>query len=95
MSVYSELERLNSKSFERLEPLIVAVSKEDVPDKEIICFDDMMIEEKLREVESKMPRIIQVKQGFENPVRCGKCKYCKTTKKVQSMTHYLDLLEGA
>ena len=95
MAIYSEIEKRSSKSFERLEPLIVAVSKEDIPDKEIICFDEANLEQKLMEIEQSMPRIIQVKNGQVDPVRCGKCTYCRKTKQVQSMTHYLDLLEGA
>lgn len=95
MALYSEIEKRSSKSFERLEPLIVAVSKEEIPDKEIICFDESTLEMKLAEIEQRMPRILQVKSGQVEAERCGKCTFCRKTKQVQSMTHYLDLLEGA
>lgn len=92
MAVYRELERIHSKSFEPLEPFIVAVSKEDVPDKEIIMFDDETLENELQRVRERLPRVIAVKEGLEEPHRCGKCKYCRSTKKA-SIVHYQSLLE--
>lgn len=93
MSVYAELERIHSRRFDRLEPLIVAVSKEDEPDKALICFDEQMIEQELAKVHENLPRIIEVKKGEREPERCGKCRYCRKTNKVQGMIHYMSLLE--
>lgn len=93
MAVYVELERIMNKRFERLEPLIVAVSKEDIPDKAVICFDDVMIEQQLDLVAINLPRIIEVKNELSDPIRCEKCRYCRKTKQVKGMIHYLDLLE--
>ncbi|WP_179232951.1 PD-(D/E)XK nuclease-like domain-containing protein [Paenibacillus rigui] len=92
MGVYTELERIHNRRFDRLEPFIVAVSKEEVPDKEIICFDDTTLDTALQKVAEKLPRIISVKEGFDEPKRCGKCKYCRRTKKAQ-IVHFMDLLE--
>lgn len=94
MAVYSELERIYNDRFESLEPMIVAVSKEDVPDKAVICFDEQSLREELMMVQEKLPRIIAVKEGLEEPKRCGKCRYCRKTKQVNGLIHYLDLLEG-
>lgn len=94
MAVYAEIERLSGEmKFEYLEPTILAVSKEEVPDKEIIWFDEPLIHEKLKEVELNMPRILDVKFGNVTPSECGRCNYCKSKKRLASMTHYLDLLE--
>lgn len=93
MAVYTELERSHSRRFDRLEPFIVAVSKEDEPDKAVICFDDLMIDQELLKIHDKLPRIIKVKQGLIEPERCEKCRYCRKTKKVQGVIHYLSLLE--
>jgi hypothetical protein len=93
LAVYSELEKIQNKRFERLEPLIVAVSKEDIPDKAVICFDEIMIEQQLDIVQRHLPRIIEVKSELVEPIRCEKCRYCRQTKKVNGMIHYLDLLE--
>lgn len=95
MAVYAEIERLSGEmKFEYLEPTILAVSKEEVPDKEIIWFDEEIIQEKLKEVERNMPHILNVKFGQVKPEGCGRCNYCKSKKRLASMTHYLDLLES-
>lgn len=93
MAVYAELERLHSKRFERLEPLMVAVSKEDEPDKAVICFDEMMIEQELEKVRTQLPHIVQVKNGAIIAHRCEKCRYCRKTKQVKTIIHYMNLLE--
>lgn len=95
MAMYAEIERLSGEmKFEYLEPTLLAVSKEEVPDKEIIWFDDQIIQEKLKEVEQKLPHILDVKFGSVKPIGCGRCNYCKAQKRLSSMTHYLDLLEA-
>ncbi|WP_068505898.1 PD-(D/E)XK nuclease-like domain-containing protein [Paenibacillus kribbensis] len=95
MAMYAEIERVSGDlSFEYLEPTLLAVSKEEVPDKEIIWFDEALIHEKLSEIEHNMPHVLNVKFGNVPATGCGKCNYCKSKKKLSSMTHYLDLLEG-
>lgn len=94
MAMYVEIERLHNKRFERLEPLIVAVSKEDEPDKAVICFDNETLEAELEKVQLNLPRVIAVKNGIEEPNRCEKCRYCRQTKKAE-IVHYMNLLEGA
>lgn len=93
LSVYLELERIANGRLNWLEPLIVAVSKEDPPDKEIIGLDVDRIEYELMHVKDKMPRIVEVKAGREIPNRCEKCKYCRSTKRLSSIVHYADLIE--
>jgi hypothetical protein len=93
MAVYSELERLCSRRFERLEPFIVAVSKEDVPDKAVICFDEHTMETELQTLREKLPRVVAVKAGKEEPKRCEKCRYCRSTKKAQ-IIHFMSLVEA-
>jgi PDDEXK-like domain of unknown function (DUF3799) len=93
MALYTELEKRHSGRKEWLEPLIVAVSKEEVPDKAIINFDNERLAVELEEVERNMPRIIAVKHGNEKPNRCDKCDYCKATKKVKTILHYSELID--
>lgn len=93
LAVYAELERIHSKRFNALEPFIVAVSKEDEPDKAVICFDDQKLADELTYVQQKLPRVIAVKEGIEEPERCEKCRYCRQTKQA-GIIHYLDLLEA-
>lgn len=92
MAVYSEVERLNRGGADWLESYLVAVSKEDPPDKAIITIDNDRLALELEEVENKIDRIAAVKYGKEEPKRCEKCDYCRRTKKVSGVIHYLDLV---
>lgn len=91
MAVYAEVERINRGSSDYLQPHIIAVSKELAPDKAIIFLGTEFIEDKLLEVELNIERFYKVKQGLEEPIRCGKCDYCKSTKKLNSIIHYTDI----
>lgn len=92
MAVYTEAEKRNTGRTERLEPLLVAVSKEDPPDKAIIGFDEHRLLLELEEVQEHMPRVLAVKSGIEPPIRCERCRYCRETKKVDRVVHFTDLL---
>lgn len=92
MAVYSKVESVYNKRFEALEPFIVAVSKESEPDKEIICFDENSLNYELEKLQANLPRVMAVKEGFEEPKRCGNCKYCRQTKKAK-IVHYQNIME--
>lgn len=91
MAIYSEIENQN-RGGDWLENFIVAVSKEDPPDKAVIMIDQERLVLELEEVNSKMDRLIQVKTGLIEPKRCEKCHHCRRTKKVRNVTHYLELI---
>lgn len=94
MAIYCEVERLTTGQAKWCEPLIVAVSKEEPPDKAIISLvDDARFEMELRHIEENLPRILAVKQGLEPPTRCEKCDYCRSTKKIDKVIHYTELVE--
>jgi len=92
MAVYCEIEKRATRRNEWLEPLIVAVSKEEVPDKEIISFDERRLEIALAVIEETMPRILDLRNGLVDPERCGRCRYCRETKKITRVLHYSELL---
>lgn len=92
MALYAELESRWSGRGEWLETLIVAVSKEEPPDKEIINIDPTRLEIELEHVQDNMPRILAVKQGLEEPKRCEACKYCRETKQLSRILHYTELM---
>jgi hypothetical protein len=92
MAVYQEIEWRDRKGYEKLEPFIVAVSKEDVPDLQVICFDDNTIKQQLEFVEQKLPRIMEVKKYKTLARRCEKCRFCRETKRAE-IIHYMNLLE--
>ncbi|KEF40150.1 PDDEXK-like domain of unknown function (DUF3799) [Schinkia azotoformans MEV2011] len=63
-------------------PYIVAVTKENPPNKAVIHFDESRFDFEYEYVEMKIERILEVKSGKVEPVRCGKCDYCRSTKKL-------------
>jgi hypothetical protein len=91
MAVYAEIDRINRKSDKYFLPHIIAVSKEDVPDKAVIFLGTDYIADKLLELELRLDRVMKVKYGLEDPIRCEKCDYCKSTKKIKEIIHYTDL----
>lgn len=91
MAVYAEVERINRQSEEYLSPHIIAVSKEDPPDIAVIHMGTDFIEDKLLEVEMKLPYIMMLKNGEVEPQRCETCDYCRSTKRLTTIMHYSEL----
>ena len=91
MAVYAEIERQNRGGEDYLQPHIIAVSKEEIPDKAVILVGTEFIKDKLLEIESLLPHFIRVKEGEEVPTRCGHCDYCRSTKQISKIIHYTEL----
>lgn len=91
MAIYAEIEKQNRNSNDYLQPHIIAVSKEEIPDKAVILIGTEFIKDKLIDVKNLLPRFIRVKNGEQEPYRCEKCDYCRSTKKIHEIIHYLDL----
>lgn len=90
-AIYQEIERQNSG--ERLPFFIAALSKEKVTDKEVIWLPDNMLSDRLKEIESNMPRLKALKAGEVEPVRCENCDYCTATRKLTGPINVYDLEE--
>ena len=92
MAIYCEVERIATGNDNWAEPLIVAVSKEEPPDKGVISLvDERRFAAELHGIKENMPRILAVKNGTELPKGCGKCAYCRATKKVTKVIHYTEI----
>lgn len=91
MGVYAELERQMRKSSKLLVPHIIAVSKEDPPDKAVINFGTEFVDEVMFQVELHLPHVVDVWKGKEKPIRCERCDYCRATKKVTSTMFFDEL----
>lgn len=92
-AVYGEIERQNAGADTFPSFMIIAISKQDPPDKDIFLLNDddrWMFE--LEKVKAKLPRIQRLKEGAENPRRCGMCEYCRSTKKIKRVKQYTDLM---
>ena len=69
---------------ERLPFYIAAASKEKETDIEIIQVPQVWMDERLAEVECNTPKILMLKNGEIDPIRCDACDYCKHTKVLTS-----------
>lgn len=81
-AIYQKIEQIASGRTEPLPFYIVAVTKEKVPDVAVIQIPQHVLDTALKVVESKIDRFDLVKHGDIEPNRCGKCDYCKRTKKL-------------
>ena len=59
---------------------IAAVTKEPVPDVDVIQIPQSVLDTALKVVEAKIDRFDLVKLGEIEPERCERCQYCKETK---------------
>lgn len=75
-------------------PFILAVgTKEDAPDIGALYIPDAELAAKLAEVEDRAPRYQAIKEGRIAPRRCGKCAYCRMTKKLRGIVDYREVGE--
>lgn len=89
IAIYAEILRqsLGMAEGEYLEPYIIPVDKrKDVPDHAIIDMGTSFIKDKLEEIKTKLPHIVAVREGREEPIACGKCDYCRSIKKAKIIT---------
>ena len=77
-AVYQEVARINTGN--RLPLYIAAASKEKETDIEIIQIPQEWMDDRLSEVEKNVPKILALKNGEIDPIRCEVCDYCKHTK---------------
>lgn len=96
-ALYSEVERLAAGRAvgDYLEMVMVACSKEDPPDHEIISLlDPNRFELELKIIEAHIERVVNVKTGAVEPTSCGKCAWCRSQYKVTRIKHYTELAEA-
>lgn len=89
-AIYQEVVYRNTG--ERLPFFIAAASKEKETDIELIWIPDDHLREKLIEVEQNTPKILALKGGGIEPIRCELCDYCKHTKVLKQPIHFSELL---
>ena len=92
LGLYREL--LKQMTGNDFRPYIVAVSKENVPDKDILKIDDEWLEEGLEKIKSEIVEVWDVIQGRKEPKKCGHCDYCRSQKKLNMVITLNDLIGG-
>ena len=72
---------------------LAVVTKEDVPDIDIIHIPQWRLNSAGALIEHYVKRFAAIKKGEVEPIRCGKCDYCKSTKVLTEVKEYEDLLD--
>lgn len=75
------------------EPYIVAVSKQDIPDKQVFSIPEDRLSEAQLLIEQEQPHIEDARHGRVEPTRCEHCEYCRLTKKLGEIISMDDLIE--
>ena len=92
LGLYRELlKQMTDKEFR---PLIVAVSKENVPDKDILKIDEEWLEEGLGNLKADIVEVWDVFKGKQKPRECGHCDFCRSQKKLNAVISLNDLIES-
>lgn len=89
-AIYQEIVR--QKTGMSLPFYIAAITKEQEPDIELFYIPDEILRENLSTVAEFSPRFQLIKEGKLVPQKCGKCAYCRRTKKLTAAINYLDLI---
>lgn len=76
MAIYQKLEG------NRLPCYLAVITKESPPDIEIVQIEQERMDAELEFLERKMPEFDAIKSGVLEPERCGRCAFCRATKKL-------------
>lgn len=71
--------------------VIVAATKEKVTDLDALYIPSADLDAALEFVEEQAPLYENVKQGGAEPLRCGRCDYCKSTRTLTKIRNYKEL----
>lgn len=92
-AVYSEIEKQNVGSQDDPHFIIVAISKQDYPDKEVLSLNHRQrYDYELERIQPRLQVIQAIKEGRARPKRCGVCDYCRATKKLYAIKPYYTLM---
>lgn len=86
MAVYREAVR--KQTGKTLPCYILAFTKEKVPDRAIKQVPSHAMDIALELMIDKLPEIAAIKSGKVEPERCGRCDYCKATKRLTGATWF-------
>lgn len=90
LAIYQEIYRQNTG--EILPTFIAAITKENIPDKEIIQIPQHRLDSALMSISDNIERVKKIISKEEEPERCGVCDYCRMNKELKSTINYLELI---
>lgn len=74
-----------------IKSFIIAVSKETPPGKQTYTFNQDNYDYALQIIQDHIDRIIDLKSGKEEPIRCEHCDYCRSTQTLEDVILYRDI----
>lgn len=86
LAIYQEL--VFQETNERLRCYIAVVTKEDVPDIQVLEIPQQRLDICLKIVKDNVELFDKIKHGDIEASRCEKCDYCRATKKLKSAVPY-------
>lgn len=89
LAIYQEL--IYQETSERLRCYIAVVTKEDVPDIQVLEVPQERLDWCLNLVRAEADFYQAIKNNEIEPTRCEKCDYCKSTKKLTGAIPYTEL----
>lgn len=87
MAIYQTLEGNNLPCY------LDCITKEEEPDIDVFEVPQEMMNVEMKLLESNLPLYDAIKQGIVEPERCGKCAYCRATKKITAPRSLYELAE--
>ena len=92
-AVYSEIEKQYAGADTDPHFIIIAISKQDYPDKDVLELNHRQrYDYELEQIKDRIQHIQRVKDGSLKPTRCGYCDYCRATKRLFSIRPYFKLM---
>lgn len=88
-AIYQEIVYQNTGK--KLPFFISAVSKENVPDIEVIQIDNQTLADRLDAVRDQIKNVGLLKAGKIEPCKCGECEYCREKKVLKKPINWVEL----
>lgn len=91
-AVYAEIEKQVTGELSDPSFIIIAISKQDPPDKEALYLNHReRWDYELDKIRQRIQDFRAIKDGHITPKRCGICDYCRATKKLWGIKPYYTL----
>lgn len=88
-AVYSEIEKQFTGMDSDPHFIIIAISKQDPPDKDVLSLNHRdRYDYELEKIGQRIGKYQEIKAGRMVPKRCGHCDYCRATKRIYGIRPY-------